>query len=231
MPRLESCVDRQQRRMRSGWRGLPRSIPEFLSLPNAIDIGFSFRSFVNTFVSHAFGRRRNCMPADTTLDLLPAETAEAPTARTEAPQGATGAARSDRLCARRRRRCLRAGGSMRWVLFALLPFALIGGGYWYVTGGQVMSTDDAYVEAETVGISTDVSGHRPADRRRGEPARRYWPGSVPPRSPSVPDRPRQRQGQPRTDGADHRVDEAGLWAHAERRRCATGAGRARSGDV
>ena len=48
--------------------------------------------------------------------------------------------------------------AVRWALFALLPFALIAGGYWYVTGGQVMSTDDAYVEAETVGISTDVSG-------------------------------------------------------------------------
>jgi membrane fusion protein (multidrug efflux system) len=47
---------------------------------------------------------------------------------------------------------------VRWALFALLPLALIGGGYWYVTGGQVMSTDDAYVQAETVGISTDVSG-------------------------------------------------------------------------
>jgi membrane fusion protein, multidrug efflux system len=46
----------------------------------------------------------------------------------------------------------------RWILFALLPLALIGGGYWYVTGGQVMSTDDAYVEADKVGISTDVSG-------------------------------------------------------------------------
>jgi membrane fusion protein (multidrug efflux system) len=43
-------------------------------------------------------------------------------------------------------------------LFAALPFALVYGAYWYVTGGQVMSTDDAYVEAETVGISTDVSG-------------------------------------------------------------------------
>jgi membrane fusion protein (multidrug efflux system) len=43
-------------------------------------------------------------------------------------------------------------------LFALLPLALIAGGYWYVTGGQVMSTDDAYVEADTVGVSTDVSG-------------------------------------------------------------------------
>jgi membrane fusion protein (multidrug efflux system) len=47
---------------------------------------------------------------------------------------------------------------VRWALFALLPLALIAGGYWYVTGGQVMSTDDAYVEADTVGISTDVSG-------------------------------------------------------------------------
>ena len=48
--------------------------------------------------------------------------------------------------------------SLRWALFALLPIALIAGAYEYVTGGQVMSTDDAYVEAEKVGISTDVSG-------------------------------------------------------------------------
>jgi membrane fusion protein, multidrug efflux system len=47
---------------------------------------------------------------------------------------------------------------VRWGLFALLPLALIAAGYWYVTGGQVMSTDDAYVEADKVGISTDVSG-------------------------------------------------------------------------
>src|SRR4051812_3788395 len=46
----------------------------------------------------------------------------------------------------------------RWVLFALLPLALIAGGYWYVTGGSGMSTDDAYVEADKVGISTDISG-------------------------------------------------------------------------
>jgi membrane fusion protein, multidrug efflux system len=48
--------------------------------------------------------------------------------------------------------------SVRWTLFALLPLALVAGAYWYVTGGQVMSTDDAYVEADKVGISTDVSG-------------------------------------------------------------------------
>jgi len=47
---------------------------------------------------------------------------------------------------------------VRWALFALLPLALIAGGYWYVAGGQVMSMDDAYVEADKVGLSTDVSG-------------------------------------------------------------------------
>jgi len=46
----------------------------------------------------------------------------------------------------------------RWSLFALLPVALVLGAIWYVTGGQIMSTDDAYVNAEKVGISTDVAG-------------------------------------------------------------------------
>jgi membrane fusion protein (multidrug efflux system) len=43
-------------------------------------------------------------------------------------------------------------------LFGLLPVAAIAGCYWYVAGGQMISTDDAYVEADTVGISTDVAG-------------------------------------------------------------------------
>jgi membrane fusion protein (multidrug efflux system) len=47
---------------------------------------------------------------------------------------------------------------VRWGLFALLPIALAAGAYWYVTGGQVMSTDDAYVEADKVSVSTDVPG-------------------------------------------------------------------------
>jgi membrane fusion protein (multidrug efflux system) len=46
----------------------------------------------------------------------------------------------------------------RPVLFALLPLALIVAGYFYVTGGAVMSTDNAYVQADMVGLSTDVSG-------------------------------------------------------------------------
>jgi membrane fusion protein (multidrug efflux system) len=47
---------------------------------------------------------------------------------------------------------------MRRVLFALLPVALVVGGYWYVSGGQIMSTDDAYIDAAKVGVSTDVPG-------------------------------------------------------------------------
>jgi len=46
----------------------------------------------------------------------------------------------------------------RWGLFALLPLVLAVGLYWYATGGRIMATDDAYVEAEKVGISTDVAG-------------------------------------------------------------------------
>ena len=46
----------------------------------------------------------------------------------------------------------------RRVLFALLPLVLIGSGYWYATGGQTVSMDDAYVESDKVGVSTDVAG-------------------------------------------------------------------------
>jgi len=46
----------------------------------------------------------------------------------------------------------------RPLMFALLPVALVAGGYVYVTGGAVMSTDNAYVQADMVGLSTDVAG-------------------------------------------------------------------------
>lgn len=48
-----------------------------------------------------------------------------------------------------------------WVrrgLFLLLPIALLIGGYGYATGGRMMTTDNAYIEADKVGLSTDVSG-------------------------------------------------------------------------
>jgi membrane fusion protein, multidrug efflux system len=50
------------------------------------------------------------------------------------------------------------GRLRRAVLFALLPIALAAGAYYYVVGGQIMSTDNAYVQADAVGVSTDVPG-------------------------------------------------------------------------
>jgi membrane fusion protein, multidrug efflux system len=93
------------------------------------------------------------MPNDTKVLLRP-DAPDAPAARTGAPQARAAALpAAPRKAPRSSRR-----PPLRWALFALLPIALVAGGYWYVTGGQVMSTDDAYVEADTVGVSTDVSG-------------------------------------------------------------------------
>jgi membrane fusion protein (multidrug efflux system) len=47
---------------------------------------------------------------------------------------------------------------LRPLMFTLLPLALVVGAYWYISGGQVISMDDAYVEADKVGVSTDVAG-------------------------------------------------------------------------
>ncbi|HEY4164663.1 MAG TPA: HlyD family secretion protein [Dongiaceae bacterium] len=80
----------------------------------------------------------------------PAPEAEQPRVRQAPPPAPTAAKKP--ATARPKRRLLRA------FLFLLLPIALVIGGYVYVAGGQVMSTDNAYVQANTVGISTDVSG-------------------------------------------------------------------------
>lgn len=47
---------------------------------------------------------------------------------------------------------------LRKGLFLLLPLALLIGGYLYATGGQVITTDNAYIQADKVAVSTDVSG-------------------------------------------------------------------------
>jgi membrane fusion protein, multidrug efflux system len=96
------------------------------------------------------------MPTDTTLDSPPAETVSRPTARRVVPGEQDWPAEIASIPVKTSRPPRQQ--LVRWALFALLPLALIGGAYWYITGGQVMSTDDAYVNAETVGISTDVAG-------------------------------------------------------------------------
>jgi membrane fusion protein, multidrug efflux system len=105
------------------------------------------------------------MPADATIVSLRSEVAEAPAARHDVPRKQP--QRPPREQPERPiERSLEPKKPLqparrrwpRWALFVLLPLALIAGGYWYVTGGGVMSTDNAYVEADKVGISTDVSG-------------------------------------------------------------------------
>ena len=97
--------------------------------------------------------------AEALRKTVPPETAEAPEAPRPIPLAPPGDKSSHKEASageevRQRKRRSR----IRWGLFALLPLALLIGGYWYVTGGRIMSTDDAYVEAERVGISTDVAG-------------------------------------------------------------------------
>ncbi|MBP1857648.1 HlyD family secretion protein [Rhizobium herbae] len=87
-------------------------------------------------------------------NVAPPETSEGVTA--EAKINAAPPASADpapAAGATRRRRNLK-----RPILFALLPIALIAGGYFYVTGGQIMETDNAYLQADMVGVSTDVAG-------------------------------------------------------------------------
>jgi membrane fusion protein, multidrug efflux system len=47
---------------------------------------------------------------------------------------------------------------LRAALFAVLPLVLVGAGCAYVLGGEAVETDDAYVAADSVEVSTDVSG-------------------------------------------------------------------------
>jgi membrane fusion protein, multidrug efflux system len=97
------------------------------------------------------------MLADTESVSLRSDTAETPTARRavaqeewELPAENSLAPAEPQRSSRRRR--------LRWGLFLLLPMVLIVAAYFYVEGGAYMSTDDAYIEADKVGLSTDVSG-------------------------------------------------------------------------
>ena len=96
--------------------------------------------------------------ASATVSPLHDETAESPRPHA-VPQAAPPGQRSkEQTTGADTVRRLRRRDRVRWMLFALLPLVLIASGYFYVTGGQIMSTDDAYVQAERVGSSTDVSG-------------------------------------------------------------------------
>ena len=97
-------------------------------------------------------------PLSTAADDNEPSTARADQGKTPPVESAVEAPKPAVERVRREKRRVGRRQRLRRVLFALLPLVLIAGGYWYVTGGRVMSTDDAYVEADKVGVSTDVSG-------------------------------------------------------------------------
>ena len=86
--------------------------------------------------------------------VAPEEVAEAPQATPAVAPAAAGVATPVAASVKPHKR----RSPTRPVLFALLPVALVVGGYYYVTGGQIMSTDNAYIQADMVGVTTDVSG-------------------------------------------------------------------------
>jgi membrane fusion protein, multidrug efflux system len=89
---------------------------------------------------------------------VPEETAESPRPHAVPPAAPADKRTKEQKSGADTVRRSRRRDRVRWGLFALLPLVLLGGGYYYVTGGQIMSTDDAYVQADRVGVSTDVSG-------------------------------------------------------------------------
>jgi membrane fusion protein, multidrug efflux system len=91
----------------------------------------------------AVSRRGDAAAAPAARRAVPREERDLPAERSPAPEAPS---RSSH------RRWL------RWALFLLLPMVLIIVGYLYFEGGAYMSTDDAYVQADRVGLSTDVSG-------------------------------------------------------------------------
>jgi membrane fusion protein, multidrug efflux system len=121
-------------------------------------VGFSFPLFADTLgaqTTRLGAPQEDSVLADDETVSLRAGSTEAPARTSDTPRGRAPAPRASAP------EKARQAPGRRWprlALFLLLPLALLVGAYGYVTGGEVMSTDDAYVEADKVGISTDVSG-------------------------------------------------------------------------
>ena len=96
------------------------------------------------------------MLTDTEPVSLRSDVSEAPTARRIVPQEEWELPPESSSVPEEPPRSRRRG--LRWALFLLLPIVLMVGAYFYFEGGAYMSTDDAYIEADKVGLSTDVSG-------------------------------------------------------------------------
>ncbi len=97
------------------------------------------------------------MPDDWRTNSLHSDAAEAPAARRTVPQEEWELPTERSSAAEQPARSSHQPW-LRWALFLLLPIVLMVGAYFYFEGGAFLSIDDAYIEADKVGLSTDVSG-------------------------------------------------------------------------
>ncbi len=65
-----------------------------------------------------------------------------------------------------------------------------GGGYFWLTGGRYVETDNAYVHQAKVSISSDVAGRIVCGRGEGQPAGQGRRDAVRHRPAALPDRAR-----------------------------------------
>ena len=112
--------------------------------------------------------------------------------------------------------------SLRSVLLAAAAIAgLAGAGvygdYYWTTGRFMVSTDDAYLQADNVIISPKVAGYISDVAGAGQPAGEGRPGAGPHRRPRLPHRARRRPGERGRGSRRHRQPGA-----ADRRAAARG---------
>ena len=154
-PLLERLGDLGEELMNTALAGVDREAVERMVAQLAI-VKENIRHAIQNKTAPA--RRESSAMAERALKSIPSERDEAPEVR-ELPGAVPalalrrGAGPVQKESAQTRPARRRSLG-----LFAVLPVVLIVGAYWYATGGKVMSTDDAYVDTQKVGISTDVPG-------------------------------------------------------------------------
>jgi membrane fusion protein (multidrug efflux system) len=92
--------------------------------------------------------------SEATVVNMPRAEKSAPAAEAPAPQPAPPPQAAAPEAAPRKK-----GGARRLVLMIVVPLALVlGGGYFWLTGGRYEGTDNAYVQQAKVSVSADIAG-------------------------------------------------------------------------
>src|SRR6478672_902247 len=94
-------------------------------------------------------------PGEATVVNMPRAEKGQPKAEAPAPQSAP----SPQAAAAPEAPAKKKGGSRRLILMVAVPLVLVvGGGYFWLSGGRYEDTDNAYVQQAKVSLSADISG-------------------------------------------------------------------------